>query len=65
MLLMMSENIARNMQSSQGIINYPTRLHLVGHIFTLYHNARKHEYQVNAITLKANKGYSLLSRELS
>ena len=30
-LLMMSENIARNMQSRQGIINYPTQLHLVGH----------------------------------
>jgi len=28
---MMSENIARNMYSSQGIINYPTQLHLVGH----------------------------------
>ena len=27
----MSENVARNMQSSQGIINYPTELHLVGH----------------------------------
>jgi hypothetical protein len=31
MLLMMSENIARNMYSSQGIINYPTQLHLAGH----------------------------------
>ena len=31
MLLMMNENIARNMQSSQGIINYPTQLHLVRH----------------------------------
>jgi len=28
---MMSENIARNMYSSQGIINYPAQLHLVGH----------------------------------
>jgi len=27
----MSENIARNMQSSQGTINYPTQLHFVGH----------------------------------
>jgi hypothetical protein len=27
----MSENIGRNMWSSQGIINYPTQLHLVGH----------------------------------
>ena len=35
MLLIMSENIARNMQSSQGIINYPTRLHLVGHFRVL------------------------------
>jgi hypothetical protein len=31
MLLMMSENIAQNMQSSQGTINYPTQLHLVNH----------------------------------
>jgi hypothetical protein len=30
MLLMMSENIAWNKQSSQGIINYTTQLHLVG-----------------------------------
>jgi hypothetical protein len=28
---MMSENIARNMYSSQGIINYPTQLYLIGH----------------------------------
>ena len=38
-LLMMSENMARNMQSSQGIINtqlhYPTRLHLIGHFHIL------------------------------
>ena len=45
MLLMMSENVARNMQSSQGIINYPTQLHLVGHFRILYHDARKHEYR--------------------
>ena len=31
MLLMMSENIPRNMQSSQGKINYSIQLHLVGH----------------------------------
>jgi len=31
MLQMMSENIARNMYSSQGTINFPTQLHLVGH----------------------------------
>jgi len=30
MLLTMSENIARNMYSSEGTINYPTVLHLVG-----------------------------------
>jgi len=46
MLLMMSENIARNMWSSQGIINYPTQLHLLGHFRILYHDARKHEYQI-------------------
>jgi hypothetical protein len=31
MILMMSENIVRNMYSSKGIKNYPTQLHLVGH----------------------------------
>ena len=31
MLLLMSENIAPNMYSSQGTINYPTQLHLVGY----------------------------------
>jgi len=31
----MNEIMARNMQSSQGIINYPTQLHLVGH-FHIY-----------------------------
>jgi hypothetical protein len=41
MLLMMSENIARNMYSSQGTINYPTLLHLVGHFRLLYLDARK------------------------
>jgi hypothetical protein len=35
MLLMMSENIARNMYSSQGIINYSTQLHIVGY-FRIY-----------------------------
>ena len=45
MLLIMSENIARNMQSSQGTINYPTPLHLVGHFRKLYLDARNHEYQ--------------------
>ena len=45
MLQMMSENIVRNMQSKQGIINYPTQLHLVVHFRILYHDARKHEYQ--------------------
>jgi hypothetical protein len=41
----MSENIARNMYSSQGTINYPTQLHLVCHFRKLYHDARNHEYQ--------------------
>jgi exonuclease I len=31
MLLMMSENIAQNMYSSQGTINYPTQLLLIGY----------------------------------
>jgi len=42
----MSENIARNMYSSQGTINYPTQLHLVGHFRILNHDAQKHEFQV-------------------
>jgi hypothetical protein len=32
MLLMISENIARNMKSSQWIIFYPTQLHLFGYL---------------------------------
>jgi hypothetical protein len=28
------------------MINYPTQLHLVVHFRMLYHNARKHEYEV-------------------
>jgi len=51
MLLMMSENIARNMYSSQGIINYPTQLRLVGHFHILYHDARKYEYRTIRLTL--------------
>jgi hypothetical protein len=43
---MISKNIAQNMYSSQGIINYSTQLHLVGHFRLLYHDARKHEHQV-------------------
>jgi hypothetical protein len=42
----MSKNIARNLQSNQGIISYPTQLYLFGHLRILYHNARKYEYQV-------------------
>jgi hypothetical protein len=29
---------------SQGIMCYPTQLHLVGHFSILYHDARKHVY---------------------
>jgi hypothetical protein len=43
MLLMMSENIAQNMYSSEETINYPTQLHLVGHIRKLYHDAWNHD----------------------
>ena len=38
MLLTMSENIAQNMQTSQGIINFPTQLHLVGYFRTFLFN---------------------------
>jgi hypothetical protein len=41
----MSENIARNMYSSQGKENYPTQLHLVGHFRKLHQDARNHVYQ--------------------
>jgi len=37
---MMSENIARNMESSQGTINYPTLLKLVDHFRILYYHFR-------------------------
>ena len=36
-------------RSSQGIINYPTQLHLVGHCRILCHDTRKHEYQTDAL----------------
>ena len=52
---MMSENIARNMYSSQGITTYPTQLHLVDHFRILYHDARKHEYQHCVTTAKFNR----------
>jgi hypothetical protein len=47
MLLMMSGNIARNMYSSQGKINYPTQLRLVGYFRILRHDARKEAFQQN------------------
>jgi len=47
----MSKNIAQNMYSSQGIINYPTQLHLVGHFCILYHDAWKYEYQVQCLSI--------------
>ena len=66
---MMSENIARNMYSSQGTINYPTQLHLVCHFRILCHDARKHEYQAynecnstvfhTAIPVCVNRRYAL------
>ena len=46
MLLTISKNITRNMQSSQGILNYPTQLHLVRHFRILYDDAWKNEYQI-------------------
>jgi hypothetical protein len=51
---MMSENIARNIYSSQGIINFPTQLHRVGHFRILYHDARKHEYQSSRSWFRAS-----------
>jgi hypothetical protein len=42
---MMSENIAQNMKRTQGIINYPLQLHLVGHFLIMYSD------KLNVITL--------------
>jgi hypothetical protein len=55
MLLMMSENIARNMYSSQGIINYPTVLHFVGQFRVLEHMLLANEEAGLAIGLNATK----------
>ena len=43
MPLMMSENIARNMWSGQGIISYPTQLQLVGHFRISFAWSPRHE----------------------
>jgi hypothetical protein len=51
----MSENIAQNMYSSHGIINYPIQLHLVGHFCIMYHDARQHEYQGKKCWCGGNK----------
>jgi hypothetical protein len=45
----MSENIARNMYSSQGIKNYPTQLHFTGHFRKLYNDEQNHGYQIDAL----------------
>jgi hypothetical protein len=50
---MMSENIDRNMLSSQGILNYPTQLQLVGHFRILYHNTREHNYQEYRVSVSS------------
>jgi len=52
---MMSEDITRNMCSSQGTINYPTLLYLVGHFRILYLDARNREYQIRHITSNCYK----------
>jgi len=46
-LLMMGKNIARNMQSWLGIINWPVQLHLVGYFHNCCHDARIHKCQVH------------------
>ena len=50
MLLMMRENIARNMQSSQGTINYSTQLHLVGHFVKIVFRVLYGQYHQNVLT---------------
>ena len=48
MLLMMSNNIARNMYSTQGTINYPTQLRLVCHFRNyMYNNYMYNNYMYN------------------
>jgi len=37
------------MYGRQGIINYVTQLHLFGRFHILYHDARKHEYQIQSV----------------
>ena len=61
----MSENIVRNRYSSQGIIKYPTQLHLVGHFRILYHDAKKHEYQQDGRTLYRRMHYRSWNYEIA
>ena len=58
LLMMMSENIARNMYSNQGTINYPTQFHLVGHFRKLYHDARNDECRANGVSAGVSAGVS-------
>jgi hypothetical protein len=64
-LLMMSESIAQNMQSSQGTINYPTQLHLVGHFPKSYPDAQNHEYQKCSDQLGSIRIMDVLARQLA
>jgi hypothetical protein len=50
MLLMMSENIARNMQSSQGTMHYPTELYLTGYLRKLYNFFHLYKQSENITT---------------
>jgi hypothetical protein len=50
-----SDIFARNTCSSQGTINYPTLLYLVGHFRILYLDAPKREYQIRHKTFNCYK----------
>jgi len=55
MLLMMSENIGRNMYSCQGTVNYPIQMHLFGH-FRKYCSGNRLEGGADANSQSAPSG---------
>jgi hypothetical protein len=58
----MSKSIARNMWSSQGTINYPILLHLVGHFRIL--NIPYHLYPFSVHVVNYNLWYQLYDNKL-
>jgi hypothetical protein len=66
MLLMLGENIARNMYSSQGTINCLTQLHVFGHFCK---NRTMMDGSMNVkfffVALRPNAGHGLLILDVS